>query len=234
MRWQDRARRERIIVALDMEAPAALEMAAELRGSARWLKVGMTLFDGAGPSAVDALVGMGFDVFLDLKLHDIPHQVEGAARAVSRLGVGMLTVHASGGRRMVSAAADGAADSDVAILAVTVLTSLGASELDDLGVAESPANHVERLARLAMLGGADGIVCSPQEAAGMRSVLGPDALVVTPGVRPEWAAGDDQARTAGPREAFDAGASHIVIGRPVTHAASPSDAFERIADEAEE
>ncbi|MBA4370572.1 MAG: orotidine-5'-phosphate decarboxylase [Coriobacteriaceae bacterium] len=228
----------RIIIALDTDMPTALALAERLHGRARWLKVGMTLFYAEGPSTVARLREMGFDVFLDLKLHDIPHQVAGAASEIARLGVGMVSVHASGGSAMVRAAAEGlaegAAKAGVAcpkLLAVTVLTSMDAAALAEVGVPDPPAEQVLRLAHVARHGGADGVVCSPEEAARMRALLGADALVVTPGVRPAGSDAGDQARVATPRAAVAAGASHLVIGRPITAADNPVAAYERIVAE---
>ncbi len=226
---------ERMIVALDTDAETATALARSLRGRARWLKVGMTLFYSSGPGIVRELLDDGFEVFLDLKLHDIPHQVAGAAREVARLGVGMMTVHASGGLAMVTAARDGMIEgaSEVGLrpprlLGVTVLTSMDASSLAASGVTDAPAEQVLRLAQVARDGGADGVVCSPLEAKEMRRLLGDEALVVTPGVRPGGSAPGDQSRVSTPREALIAGASHVVIGRPVTEAPDPVAAFDEI------
>lgn len=232
---------ERLIVALDADAPGSLGLTRQLAGTARWVKVGMTLFYEAGPQIVGEVRDMGFDVFLDLKLHDIPHQVRGAARSVARLGVQMLTVHAGGGEAMVAAAVrgavEGAADAGVAppaVVAVTVLTSIDDDTLASVGVGRGAAEQVVLLASLAARAGAAGVVCSPQEARAMRELLGPDSLVVTPGVRPEWAAAGDQARVATPGDALTAGASHLVVGRPITGAADPRAAAQRILQEMEE
>lgn len=231
--------RDRIIVALDQpDASSALACARALAGRAAWVKVGMTLFYAEGPGIVGELADMGFRVFVDLKLHDIPHQVEGAARSLGRLGAGMLTVHASGGGDMMEAAlrgaaagADGAGVERPAVIAITVLTSMDADTLASVGVTDSPADQVAGLAALARTSGMDGVVCSPQEASSMRALLGPTALVVTPGIRPEWAEVGDQARIATPRGAIEAGASHLVIGRPITGSPDPAQAFDRIVDE---
>jgi orotidine 5'-phosphate decarboxylase subfamily 1 len=233
---------DRIIVALDHpDADSALECARALAGHARWMKVGMTLFCAEGPGMVAALREVGFDVFVDLKLHDIPHQAEGAARSLGRLGAGMITVHASGGADMMESAVRGAAEGAEAagierpaVIAVTVLTSMDAEALASVGVNDSPADQVAGLAALAKTSGVDGVVCSPQEAASMRALLGPAALVVTPGVRPPWSEAGDQARIATPAEALAAGASHLVIGRPITGAEDPAAAFDRIVDEGQE
>lgn len=229
-----------IIVALDLPGHKALKLAAALRGRVRWVKVGMTLFYAEGPAIVSHLRDLGFDVFLDLKLNDIPHQVEGAAAAIARLGVGMFTVHASGGLPMMRAAVDAsrraAEESGVpepAVLAVTVLTSTSEDGLREIGVASRPADQVALLARLACSAGADGIVCSPVEAAEVRGIVGPDALIVTPGVRPAGADLGDQARVSTPRSALEAGASHLVIGRPITAASDPVAAVDQLHSEIE-
>jgi orotidine-5'-phosphate decarboxylase len=230
--------RDRIIVALDQpDLDAALACARALVGHAKWVKVGMTLFYREGPRAVVAMRDLGFDVFLDLKLHDIPHQVEGAAAALGSLGVGIVTVHASGGTDMMEAAVRGAAAGAraagvprPAVIAITVLTSMDADALASVGVGDTPSDQAVGLAALARTAGVDGVVCSPREAAEMRALLGPDALVVTPGVRPAGSDADDQARTATPEAAFAAGASYLVIGRPITGSADPAAAFEAIVD----
>lgn len=230
--------RDQIIVALDTDAHTALALARGLQGRATWLKVGMTLFYAEGPEIVTTLRQMGFEIFLDLKLHDIPHQVEGAAREIARLGVSMFTVHAAGGAEMMAAAVRGACAGSTecgldtpAVLAVTVLTSMDQSALAQTGVSADPARQVQRLATLAMESGVQGVVCSPQEASAMRGIMGPERLIVTPGIRPIGAEQDDQARVSTPQAALDAGASHLVIGRPITAAAQPVQAFERIATE---
>lgn len=231
--------KDRLIVALDLpDATRALEMARLLRSQAGWVKVGMTLYYAEGPQIVRDLRAMGFKVFVDLKLHDIPHQVEGACRTLTRAGADMFTVHASGGRAMLEAAVSAttaAAEKFRAprpnIVAVTVLTSLDDAALEETGVAGTSAEQVTRLAALASACGCNGVVCSPKEAFSMRELLGTDALVVTPGVRPEGADTGDQARTATPAEALAAGASHLVIGRPVTGAADPAAAAKAIVKE---
>jgi len=230
--------RERIIVALDTDAHTALALARTLQGKVEWLKVGMTLYYAEGPEIVTQLREMGFKIFVDLKLHDIPHQVEGAAREISRLGASMFTVHASGGSAMMAAAVKGACESSQEcgldtpdVIAVTVLTSLDDAALADIGVVGSSAGQVERLAALARQAGVQGVVCSPLEAARMRELLGPEALVVTPGVRPAGSDAGDQSRVATPRAAVEAGASHLVIGRPITAAKEPGAAVERIVEE---
>lgn len=229
-----------VIVALDMQRDEAVALAHSLRGRIRWLKVGMTLFYAEGPEIVARLREMGFDVFVDLKLHDIPHQVAGAAAKIAAMGAGMFTVHASGGLAMMraavessSAAAAEAGEPAPAVVAVTVLTSSDDAGLSEVGVGRSTVEQVRLLAALARSAGVDGVVCSPREAADMRTLLGEAALVVTPGVRPAWADAGDQARIATPASALAAGASHLVIGRPITAAAVPSDAVDRILAEIE-
>ncbi len=232
--------RDRVIVALDCSAAEAYELADRLDGAVRWLKVGMTLFYEQGPAIVEGLLGRGFDIFLDLKLHDIPHQVEGAARSVAGLGVRMLTVHASGGEEMMRAAVDGAAEGARRagvlrpdVLAVTVLTSMNDAMLSRIGVSSCSSDQVNLLGSRAFESGVDGVVCSPQEAASIRAIGGESALVVTPGVRPAWSTQGDQQRIMTPRDATLAGASHLVIGRPITEAADPAATAQRIIQEME-
>ncbi|HSK46463.1 MAG TPA: orotidine-5'-phosphate decarboxylase [Coriobacteriia bacterium] len=233
--------RDRLIVALDTDADGARALVRELEGHVRWLKVGMTLFYQAGPAMISELREEGFDIFLDLKLHDIPHQVRGAAESISRLGVQMLTVHASGGGAMISAAVEGARTGSQAanveapaVVAVTVLTSMDDGSLASVGVTRTAALQVPLLAKVASEAGASGVVCSPREAAEMRDLLGEAALVVTPGVRPSWADAGDQARIQTPVQALINGASHLVVGRPITGASKPADAVKRLLDEMEE
>lgn len=229
-----------VIVALDLPREEALALVESLRGTVRWLKVGMTLFYAEGPEIVARIRERGFDVFVDLKLHDIPHQVAGAAAQIARLGAGMFTVHASGGVEMMRAAvessrraAEQAGVPAPAVLAVTVLTSTDDAGLAEIGVERGSLEQVHLLAELARKAGVDGVVCSPREAADMRLLLGERALVVTPGVRPVWAEAGDQARIATPAAALAAGASHLVIGRPITAAAVPVQAATRILSELE-
>jgi orotidine-5'-phosphate decarboxylase len=221
-----------LIVALDSpDLTAAEAMAAKLSGHVDALKVGLTLFTAHGPAAVNA-VGAHAPVFCDLKLHDIPHQVGLAAAELAGLGVWMFTVHASGGTAMVEAAVEAAGGSSGPLVAaVTVLTSLSVSDLDDLGVDSDPAAQVLRLARLSVSAGARALVCSPQELFVLRRELGPELVLVTPGVRPAGSDAGDQARTATPSEAAAAGASYVVVGRPVTEAPDPAEAAAKIAEE---
>lgn len=227
-----------VIVALDCPADEALALAAMLRGRVQWLKVGMTLYYAQGPEIVARLREMGFDVFVDLKLHDIPHQVAGAAAAIARLGAGMFTVHASGGRAMMAAAVEASrrAAEEVglpapAVLAVTVLTSTGDAGLSEVGLARTAAEQVALLAHVAREASVDGVVCSPREATMMREILGESAFVVTPGIRPAWSDTNDQSRIATPAAALAAGATHLVIGRPITSATAPAQAVDRILAE---
>jgi orotidine-5'-phosphate decarboxylase len=192
------------------------------------LKVGLELFAAEGPPAVRAAAALGRPVFLDLKLHDIPNTVEGAARTAARSGASLLTVHASGGPAMVEAAVRGAGK-DVIVLAVTVLTSLDAAGLAAIGLGGPPEAAVVRLARLAAGAGAGGLVCSPHEVAAVRGAVGKGPLLVVPGVRPAGAARGDQARVATPEEAVAAGADAIVLGRPLRDAPDPVAAARAIA-----
>lgn len=230
-----------VLVALDVDnAAAARALADRLRGSVGGYKVGHQLFTSEGPSVVRDLVARGDRVFLDLKYHDIPNTVAGAVAAAAGLGVWMVNVHAGGGRPMMSAArqaADEAAQRHgrpaPLVIAVTVLTSLDAATLATLGVDESPLDHVVRLARLTQDAGLDGVVASPLEIAAIRQACGDQFLIVTPGIRGGSAAAgpDDQQRTATPAGAMAAGASYLVVGRPITGAADPRAAADAIARE---
>jgi orotidine-5'-phosphate decarboxylase len=228
-------RSEQLIVALDLpEAAPALALAAQLSASVQWFKVGLELYLAAGDRVVNELKQRGHSVFLDLKLHDIPNTVASAIRSLGRLQPDLLTVHASGGGAMLRAAADAARPlpSSPRLLAVTVLTSLDAPALREIGVPASPGSQVLRLAQLATDCGIDGMVCSPEEVAALRSAY-PVALLVTPGIRPAGASTGDQKRTATPGAALRAGASMIVVGRPITAAPDPRLAAEAILHEME-
>lgn len=212
---------DRICIALDTPNPdEAARLAHLLAPHAGWFKVGLTLFAGAGPRAVEAVASAGGRVFLDLKLHDIPAQVKGAVAAASDLGVGLLTVHASGGPAMLAAAAEGRRNG-LAVVAVTVLTSLSAEEWAAVHPGSTPGEAVARLTGLAVDAGLDGVVLSPREVAETRARVPADFRLVTPGIRPADGAADDQARTGTPRGALADGADLLVIGRPVTHARDP-------------
>jgi len=220
-----------VIVALDFPgAAAAMEFARQLDPMRCRVKVGKELFTAAGPGLVEALQRQGFDVFLDLKFHDIPNTVVGACRAATALGVWMLNVHALGGRTMMRAARDaleGAARRPL-LTAVTILTSLSASDLPEVGLSGTTEENVLRLATLARNAGLDGVVCSAQEASALRSALGDDVLLVTPGIRMADEATGDQSRVVTPRAAIASGANYLVVGRPVTRAPDPNDALTRI------
>jgi orotidine-5'-phosphate decarboxylase len=221
-----------VIVALDLDTlHEALRVVDRLPGLG-WAKVGATLFGREGPQAVRALQDRGIQVFLDLKWHDIPHQVAGAVRAAADLGVGLATVHALGGSAMLAAAQDAAAA--MRLVAVTVLTSHSAEELAAvLGRAGAePADEAERFARMAVGAGLAGVVTSPAETARLRRALGPDAWIVVPGIRPVGSLADDQARSSTAAHAAEAGATHLVVGRPITRAEDPLTVYERMKKEA--
>jgi orotidine-5'-phosphate decarboxylase len=217
--------RHRLIVALDVStAAAARKIVAAVGDSAHAYKVGMQLYTAEGPSVVRDLVDSGRRVFLDLKYHDIPNTVGAAVRNASQLGVSMLTVHAAGGGKMLKAAVEAAqsAPQSALVLAVTVLTSLDDTELGKIGVRGGVLDHVLRLAALALSNGCQGVVASAQEAGALREEFGSDFSIVTPGVRPAGSGPHDQARVVTPAEAIAAGASHIVVGRPITEALDPA------------
>jgi orotidine-5'-phosphate decarboxylase len=232
---------DRVLIALDVPAPAAaLALAESLRGAVGGFKIGSQLFTAAGPEIVRALVARGDRVFLDLKFHDIPNTVAGAVAAATELGVWMLNVHASGGPAMLEAARDAASETAARlgrprpiVIAVTVLTSLDQAQLASMGLSATPLDHVLRLARLVQAAGLDGVVASPQETAALRQACGKDFVIVTPGIRGGAAASnaDDQRRTMDPASAIQAGSSYLVVGRPITGAADPRDAARRVAAE---
>jgi orotidine-5'-phosphate decarboxylase len=222
-----------LIVALDDDDLVAAEaLARSLKGAVDAFKVGLTLFAAHGPEALFE-VGQHGRVFCDLKLHDIPTQVRGAAHSLASKGVWLTTVHASGGRAMVVAAVEGAAaaGSGTLVAAVTVLTSLDASELAVVGFGSDPAPQVLRLASLAVGAGAQALVCSPQEVAAVRAEVGPGVLLVTPGIRPAGGDLGDQSRVATPAAAVAAGADYLVVGRPITASSDPRAAAEAIRGE---
>jgi orotidine-5'-phosphate decarboxylase len=226
--------RSRLAFPLDYpDLDAARRGAALIREPVGVLKVGLELFVREGPSAVRLGAELGCDVFLDLKLHDIPATVEGAVASAAGLGARFLTIHASGGPRMVEAAVRRAERESPAmvVLAVTVLTSLDDTDLATLGVGGTTASHALALARAARGAGARGFVCSPSELRRMRAEVGPDAILVTPGIRPAGAATGDQKRTGTPREAILDGADLLVVGRPIRDAADPTAAARAIAAE---
>ncbi len=226
--------RDRLIVALDVSSAAeAQRIVAAVGGSATTFKVGKQLFTAEGPQVVRELVQSGRKVFLDLKFHDIPNTVAGAVKSAAQLGVSMLTVHTSGGSKMLRAAAEASAQSAAKplILGVTVLTSLTEQDLYEQGITAGIESHVLTLAGLALKAGCGGIVASAKEAANLQRSLGEGFAIVTPGVRPAGADVGDQARVVTPRDAIRAGASHIVVGRPITEAADPASAAAAILAE---
>lgn len=230
--FSDPARR--IVVALDVSNEDELvQLVRTLRGAVGLFKVGKELFSSLGPRAVQLVQEHGGQVFLDLKFHDIPNTVAGAVRACCRLGVSMLTVHASGGAAMLEAAVGEAraAVSAPLVVGVTVLTSLGDDDLDAIGLSGPAEQAVLRLGGLALQAGLDGLVASARELGALRSTYGKKPYLVTPGIRPAGAESDDQQRVATPRRAVSNGADFLVIGRPITRAADPVAAAEAIADE---
>jgi orotidine-5'-phosphate decarboxylase len=229
--------RERLIVALDVpDAASAAALVKRLEGTLTWFKVGMELFTAAGPSVLEPILKSGHNVFLDLKFHDIPNTVAGAVRSAAALGVHMVNVHAAGGPAMLAAARaalDGLANPPE-LLAVTMLTSMDQAQTSAIGIPRSPAEQVELLARMSLAAGIRGFVTSPEEVATLRALTGPEAILVTPGVRPAGAAKGDQSRIATPAQALRGGASFLVVGRPITQAANPAKAAEAILREMSE
>ncbi len=229
---------ERIIIALDVDSKEeALSLVEELP-RAEIFKVGLTLFTSEGPSLLRDIQDLGKKIFLDLKLHDIPNQIGGAVKAGVSLGAHMMTLHASGGRAMMAQAVETARQESAKLgrpkpllLAVTVLTSLKEEQLREIGMNDRLFEQVLKLARLARGEGMDGVVCSPQEIGIIKQDLGPEFLVVSPGIRPEWAAAQDQKRILTPSQAIRKGVDYMVIGRPIIKAPSPSKAFLRIVEE---
>ena len=230
---------DQLLIALDVDSLArAVETAALLHGVVGGLKVGKQLFVSEGPHIVQTLAARGERVFLDLKFHDIPNTVAGAVRAATRIGTWMLNVHASGGREMMRAAIDAAGDEATRqnrprplVIAVTVLTSIDQATLQSVGVTRPLIDQVEALALLARESGLDGVVASAQEASRIRAACGPDFLIVTPGIRPSATKTDDQARTLTAGQAIAAGATHLVVGRPVLQASNPREAAMQLTDE---
>ena len=227
-----------LVVALDTsERSEILALAGALTGRVGMFKLGLEAFSACGPALVGEVRALGVPVFLDLKLHDIPNTVEKAARNCARLGVSLLTTHAGGGAAMLQAAVAGAAAGAPAgeerprVLAVTVLTSLDDAALDELGVPGGAAARVQAWAGLAHRCGCDGVVCSPQEITALRTALGGEFILLTPGIRPAGQDAGDQRRVATPRAAVAAGATYLVIGRPITAAADPVAATDAILDE---
>ena len=221
----------KVIVALDYPEPEqALEFTRKIKPDQCRVKVGKELFTSAGPTLVETLIEQGFDVFLDLKFHDIPNTVRQAAAAAARLGVWMLNVHALGGQAMMQAAREGveAVAHRPFLIGVTVLTSMSQTELKQLGIDKPLPQLVQELTHSAIDSGLDGVVCSAREAAALRASIGDAALLVTPGIRPEWAQANDQHRIVTPQQALQDGASYLVIGRPVTRHENPAAALKMI------
>jgi orotidine-5'-phosphate decarboxylase len=220
-------------VALDVpDQDSALRLVERLGSAAPFYKVGLQLFTRCGPGVVEAVKATGAKVFLDLKFHDIPNTVRHSVEAACALGVDLLTIHLSGGGAMIRAAAE-AASGGTLVLGVTVLTSSSRETLREVGTEGAVEDQVLRLARLAVENGVTGIVASPLEVTLLRQVFGSGLTIVTPGVRPEWAAANDQQRTLTPKAAMQAGADYLVIGRPITAQADPREAAERILGELE-
>ncbi|MGA9585346.1 MAG: orotidine-5'-phosphate decarboxylase [Terracidiphilus sp.] len=216
--------RQRLIVALDVpDAKSAMRLVAELEGTCTWFKVGLELFVAEGPAVLEPIIARDNNVFLDLKLHDIPNTVAGAVRSAAGLGVRMLTVHAGGGPAMLTAAKDALAGfaHPPELLAVTVLTSMDAAELHAVGMERAPSDQVRMLAKMGLESGIRGFVCSSQEVELIRTLTGPEGILVIPGIRPAGAAIGDQKRVAGPADALRRGASFLVVGRPITQAVDP-------------
>jgi orotidine-5'-phosphate decarboxylase len=226
--------RKRLIVALDVpDATSAKALVARLEDTCQWFKVGLELFVAAGPAVLEPILKRGHSIFLDLKFHDIPNTVAGAVRSAASLGVRMITVHAAGGPAMLAAARaalDGLPDPPE-LLAVTVLTSMDSAQQTAIGLDRSPVGQVELLARMGLSEGYRGFVCSPQEVATLRTLIGPDGVLVVPGIRPAGAGLADQKRIATPAEALRSGASYLVVGRPITQAPDPAQAAEAIVEE---
>jgi orotidine-5'-phosphate decarboxylase len=221
-----------LIVVLDVDSREEALATVAACGDCRWFKIGSQLFTRCGPDVVRAIQGLGKSVFLDLKYHDIPNTVAHAAKGAAALGVGLFTLHASGGRRMIEAARNAVDGTSTRILAVTVLTSLSDRMLnEEIGVPGTAAEAVVRWAKLAVDSGAHGVVCSPLEIGLVREAVGPEPLVVTPGIRPAWAAKDDQERILTPGEAARSGASMIVVGRPILKHPRPAEAVRLILEE---
>lgn len=225
---------DHLIVALDVPNRAqALDMVERLEGNIRWFKVGLELYLAEGRGIVEAVRERGHEVFLDLKLHDIPNTVASAVRTASASGASLLTLHAAGGPVMLAAAKEAAEKltHKPRLLAVTVLTSMDAAQLHATGIATTPAEQVIRLAEMATTAGIDGLVCSPEEIVGIRSSRAEDALLVVPGIRPADSEKGDQNRIATPGDAIRRGANMLVVGRPITRAADPASASAAILSE---
>ncbi len=228
------AKTTEVILALDVPTQQdALAFLERTRGELTWVKIGLQLFTRHGPDIVKAVADMGYKIFLDLKLHDIPNTVSSAVKSLKGLPVELLTLHTVGGAEMMRWAVEAAKETnpDLKLLGVTVLTSMDDAQLRETGVPTGAPEQVERLARLGQASGLPGFVCSPLELPSLRKILGDDSLLVTPGVRPAGADLDEQKRVMTPRQAAQAGASHIVVGRPILKAPDPAQAVRAIAQE---
>ncbi len=226
-----------LILVLDAQSPRDVTPTLrQLQGTVRWVKVGLEMFTACGPDCVREIAGLGFNVFLDLKLHDIPNTVAKAVESCAKLPIGMLTLHTVGGREMMQWAVKAQQDHapDLLLLGVTVLTSMSAAGLAETGVAVSPEQQVVRLGRLAADSGLRGLVCSPLEITPLRAVLPPEIALITPGIRPREAKADDQTRIMTPGDAARAGANYLVVGRPIFKAQDPVAAARAILADARE
>ena len=222
----------RIIVALDFpDAEQALALTAKLHPALCRVKVGKELFTAAGPQVVEKIMGKGFEIFLDLKFHDIPSTVANACKAAASLGVWMMNVHALGGRRMLSAAREAVPVGTTKLIAVTLLTSMEHSDLNEIGLNGDPQDVVQRLALLASDCGLDGVVSSALEVPRLRQIMGKNFCLVTPGIRPIDASMDEQKRVTTPRQAIENGSDYLVIGRPVTQARDPESILQQLNKE---
>lgn len=224
----------KLILALDLpDRESALKILDGLRGKLEWVKIGLQMYLKYGANFVREVSGMGFKIFLDLKLFDIPNTVASAVESVSALPVSMLTIHASGGREMMRRAVESAAERnpELLILGVTVITSFDADSLAETGVELEPEWQVEKLAKLAVDSGLKGLVCSPLEIEGLRSILPEDTVLVTPGIRPSGSSADEQKRIMTPADAARAGSDFIVVGRPILKAENPAFAVSKILEE---
>jgi orotidine-5'-phosphate decarboxylase len=231
-------RKQQLIIALDFDSPAkALDVVEQLKSIAGMFKVGSRLFTAGGPQIVKDILALDAKVFLDLKYHDIPYQIAGAARSAAKLGVSLFTIHASGGSEMMRRAVEAVAEVNnghTKVLAITVLTSMDATTLSQIGVTLTLEESVLRLTNLAITSGVDGVVASPREIESIRrAVSNPEFIILTPGIRPATSQSEDQKRIATPTAAIAAGANYIVVGRPITGAADPLEAARGIVTEME-
>lgn len=225
-----------LILALDIESmEEARAILKNIGSKLKWVKIGLQFFTKYGPNSVNIIAGLGYKVFLDLKLHDIPNQVASAIKSLKNLPIGLLTLHTSGGGEMMRWASDARADmgDSMQILGVTVLTSMDGAGLKSIGINATPEEQVLRLAQLGVQSGLQGLVCSPLELPLLRKQLGPDPLLVTPGIRPLGSDSNEQKRIMTPADAVIAGASYIVVGRPIIKAVNPAEALEAILIEME-